>query len=78
VNAEKTALISARIDQLDDMIYAAERTNDVPEQIKCLKSRSSYWYKWAEMLRVAGRDTTAALTSARRDETEAAQLEAGL
>lgn len=78
MNAEKLAMISARMDQLDDLLYTAEHTHDVPEQIKCLKSRASYWYKYAEMLRVAGRDTTAALTSARRDEVEAAQLEAGL
>ncbi|WP_445186776.1 hypothetical protein ACTXG6_06075 [Pseudonocardia sp. Cha107L01] len=69
--------MSDRMDRLDDDLWAAERAGDVGEQIKCLYSRAVGWYRFAEILRQAGRDTTTAITAARRDETTARQLEAG-
>jgi hypothetical protein len=69
--------LSGAMDELDVALYAAERAGDIETQIRVLNARAKGWYTFGELLRVAGRDTTTAITAAHRDETTAAHLEAG-
>lgn len=74
MNKELTRL-SNRMDQLDDLLWAAERASNKPDQIKALRERSALWFRYAEIERTAGRDHVPATSAAQRDEVTADQLE---
>lgn len=70
--------LSSRMDQLDDLIWAGERSNDRAAQVKALRERAALWYRYAEIQRKAGRDYVPAVTSAQRDEVSADALEGSI
>lgn len=77
MTAEEMTRIAARLNELDDQLHAAERADNVSDQVAVLRERSRVWRSWADMLDQTGREAYPAILASQRDATSADRLAGG-
>ena len=74
---EEMVRIAAALNDLDDQLWAAEKADNVSEQVAVLRERARVWRRWADHLEQSGRDNYPAVLSAMRDDISADRLAEG-
>lgn len=74
---EEMSRIADKLDQLDDQLHAAERADNISDQVAVLRERSRVWQAWADMLTQTGREAYPAVLASQRDATSADRLAGG-
>jgi septal ring factor EnvC (AmiA/AmiB activator) len=69
--------IAATLNDLDDQLWAAERADNVTEQVAVLRERSRVWRSWADQLLASGREAHPAILASQRDAISADRLAGG-
>jgi hypothetical protein len=74
ITAEQVRDLTARVNELDDALLAAEKAGRVTEQVVLKRERANLLTELADLLRAAGRDDVGARLAARRDRIDADAL----
>lgn len=77
MTAEEMTRIAAELNDLDDRLSAAERADNLTDQVAVLIERSRVWRRWADHLEQAGREAHPAVLASMRDAIAADKLAGG-
>lgn len=77
MTSEEMTRVAAQLNELDDQLWAAERADNVSEQVAVLRERSRIWRSWADRLEETGRESHPAVLASMRDATSADRLAGG-
>jgi septal ring factor EnvC (AmiA/AmiB activator) len=73
-SSEEMVRIAAKLNALDDQLSAAERADNLSDQVAVLRERSRIWRAWADMLEQTGREAHPAILASQRDAISADRL----
>jgi septal ring factor EnvC (AmiA/AmiB activator) len=74
---EEMLRIAATLNELDDQLSAAERADNLSDQVAVLRERSRVWRSWADLLEQTGREAHPAILASQRDAISADRLAGG-